>query len=174
MPAGSHVLAIWADHDRDGAYDAPPVDHAWSRSVPATGVVSFAHDTAFTDVGATAASEPGLDFTLALSGMTPHVGETLTVAVFKKKTAPRDAQLVGLYRLDAIPSAAFSISIPGIIQASEDYWVDLHADHDGDGAYDAPPADHAWRVSQSADATGLSVTFAHSTAFTDVSRYPAF
>jgi mono/diheme cytochrome c family protein len=174
IPAGSHVLDVWADHDRDGAYDAPPTDHAWRLPVPASGIVAFVHDTAFTDVGAAAASEPGLDFTLSLTGMTPHVGQTLTVAVFNKKTAPNDAALVGLYRVDAIPSAAFSIAIPGIIQANEDYWVDLHADLNGNGSYDAPPTDHAWRVSQSSDATGLAVSFAHAATFTDVSRYPAF
>lgn len=173
MPAGSHDLDLWADLDGDGAYDAPPADHAWRVSVPATGVVSFAHSTSFTDVGAAAALEPGSPFTLALSGMTPHVGETLTVAVWKLSTAPLDFQLVGLYRVDAVPSPSFSIAIPGIIQPLEDYWVDLHADDDGDGGYDAPPTDHAWRLFRSAGAGGLDVTFAHDTVFTDVSAYPA-
>jgi hypothetical protein len=172
-PAGSHVLAFWADHDRDGAYDAPPADHAWSRSVPATGAVTFAHDTAFANVGATAAAEPGLDFTLALAGMAPHLGQTLTVAVFKRSSTPLDFELVGLHRLESIPSAAFSISIPGIVQALEDYWVDVHADLNGNGQYDAPPADHAWRIFRSADAAGLSVSFTRDTSFTDVSRHPA-
>jgi len=172
-PTGSHVLAFWADHDGDGAYDSPPVDHAWSRSVPPSGAVSFTHDTVFTDIGATAAAEPGLDFTLDLAGMTPHLGQTLTVAVFKLSVTPLDFELVGLYRLAEVPAASFSIAIPGIIQAFEDYWVDIHADLNGDGGYDAPPTDHAWRIFQSADGTGLPVSFTHDTSFTDVSRYPA-
>lgn len=173
IPAGSHDLDVWADVDGDGAYDVPPADHAWRVPVPATGIVSFAHSTLFTDVGASAPVEPGSPFTLALSGMSPHLGQALTVAVWKLSTGPLDFELVGLYRVDAIPSAAFSIAIPGIIQPLEDYWVDLHADHDGDGAYDAPPTDHAWRVSQSAGAGGLDVTFTHGTSFVDVSGYPA-
>jgi hypothetical protein len=178
MPPGSHVLDVWVDHDKNGAYGAPPADHAWRRSVPSTGAVTFAHDTSFTDVGAAAASEPGLPFTMTFTGMGPHAGEPLTVAVFQKKTAPNDAVLVGLYRLDAIPADAgttpFSLAIPGIVQASENYWVDLYADHNKDGAYQAPPTDHAWRVSQSSDANGLSVSFTHNTSFTDVSKYPTF
>ncbi|HET8538641.1 MAG TPA: c-type cytochrome domain-containing protein [Anaeromyxobacter sp.] len=174
-PTGSHVLAIWADHDRDGAYDAPPTDHAWSVSVPASGAASFAHNTTFTDVGATAATEPGLPFTVDFTGMTPHVGQTLTVALYKVSAAPLDVEPVGLYRVGAVPAASFSITIPGVVQAFEDYWVDIHADHDRDGAYDAPPTDHAWRLlNQSSGDTGLTVTFAHDTTFTDVSRYPAF
>ncbi|HSN91165.1 MAG TPA: hypothetical protein VLS93_08035, partial [Anaeromyxobacteraceae bacterium] len=172
-PTGSHQLAIWADHDGDGLYDAPPTDHAWSRSVPTSGVVSFAHDTSFTDVGPAAALEPGLDFTLDLAGMTPHVGQALTVAVFKASQAPLDFQPVGLYRLGQVPSASFSIAIPGIIEPFEDYWVDVHADLNGNDRYDAPPTDHAWRIFQSSTDAGLSVTFTHDTSFTDVSAYPA-
>lgn len=178
MPAGSHVLDVWVDHDKNGAYDAPPTDHAWQRSVPTSGAVTFSHDTSFTNVGAAAASEPGLPFTITLTGMGPHAGEPLTVAVFHKKTAPNDAVLVGLYRLDAVPADAattpFTLTLPGVVQASESYWVDLYADHDKDGTYEAPPTDHAWRVSQSSDASGLSVSFTHNTSFTDVSKYPTF
>jgi mono/diheme cytochrome c family protein len=171
-PTGSHVLAFWADHDGDGAYDPPPTDHAWSRSVPSSGIVSFSHDTVFTDVGPTAALEPGLDFTLDLAGMTPHVGQTLTVAVYKDSSTPADFELVGAYRLAEVPSEVFSIALPGIIDPLEDYWVDLHADLDGDGRYDAPPTDHAWRIFQSSTDAGLDVSFTHDTNFTDVSRYP--
>lgn len=172
-PTGSHLLAIWADHDGDGAYDSPPTDHAWTRPVPSSGSVSFTHDTVFTDVGPTAALEPGLDFTLDLAGMTPHLGQALTVAVFKVSAAPLDFRLVGAYRLGAVPSAAFSIAIPGIVDPLEDYWVDVHADLNGNGSYDAPPTDHAWRIFQSSTDAGLSVTFTHDTIFTDVSAYPA-
>jgi hypothetical protein len=171
-PAGAHVLAMWADHNGNGTYDAPPTDHAWRIPVPESGVVAFAHSTTFTDVGAAAASEPGLDFTLQATGMTPHLGQAFVVAVFKRSAAPADDALVGVYRLDAVPAASFSIRIPGIIAAGENYWVDLHADLNGNGRYDAPPADHAWRIVQSSTASGLAVAFAHDTAFTDVSLPP--
>lgn len=172
-PTGSHVLAFWADLNGNGAYDAPPADHAWARSVPDTGLVSFTHDTSFTDVGPTAANEPGLDFTLDLTGMTPHLGQVLTVAVFKASSDPADFELVGVHRLEEVPSAAFSISIPGIVEPLEGYWVDFHADLNGNGRYDAPPTDHAWRIVRSSTEAGLSLSFTHDTSFTDVSRYPA-
>jgi hypothetical protein len=44
---------FYADYNMNGRYDDPPVDHAWRRVVNATGanaVVTFVHDTAFTDI----------------------------------------------------------------------------------------------------------------------------
>lgn len=175
MPLGSHVIDFWADHDGNGVYSAPPADHAWRVSVPATGLVSFTHSTSFTDVGATAAAEPGLPFTFDATGFTPHVGQLFGLAVYhvsERLPGVFDRELVGLYRLASVPGASFTVSIPGIVQANEDYSVDFFADLNGNGAYDPPPADHAWRLDASSDGAGLSVTFAHAATFTDISRDP--
>jgi hypothetical protein len=175
MPGGSHVIDFFADHDRNGAYSAPPADHAWRVGVPATGLVTFVHNTSFTDVGATATSEPGLPFTFSGTGFTPHLGQLFGLAVYHLSTVPpgvTDRRLVGLYRLAAVPAASFSITIPGIIQAGEDYSVDFFADLNGNEAYDLPPTDHAWRVDASSDAAGLAVSFAHAVTFTDIGRDP--
>jgi hypothetical protein len=170
---GSHSLAIWADENGNGTYDVPPTDHAWRISVPESGRVTFTHDTAFEDVGSAAASEPGLDFTFSATGMTPHVGQRFGLAVYEVKTAPDDWPLVGVYFLESVPAAEFTVTIPGIITANEDYRVDFFADLNGDGAYDPPPTDHAWRVFQSSTDAGLAVSFAHGTEFTDISLPPA-
>ena len=90
------------------------------------------------------------------------------MAVFERRASPLDHRLVGLYRLGAIPSPSFSITIPGIISPGQDYAVDLWVDVNGNGAYDPPPVDHAWRLLQSSTATGLALSFTHNTLFTDV------
>jgi len=175
MPGGSHRLDFYADHDRNGSYSPPPADHAWSVSVPATGLVTFSHNTSFTDIGASAASEPGLPFTFNAVGFTPHLGQLFGLAVYHVSVVSpgvTDRELVGLYRLAAVPSASFTVAIPGIIRAVEDYSVDFFADLSGNEAYDAPPTDHAWRVDASSDGAGLSVTFSHAPPFTDISQDP--
>jgi mono/diheme cytochrome c family protein len=166
MPRGDHVLEFWADVNGNGSYDAPPADHAWRVSVPPSGLLSFTHSTSFTDVGAAAPSEPGLPLTFDATGFTPHLGQVFGLSVHKVS----DGRLVGSYRLASVPAASFRVTIPGVVEPGEDYRVDFYADMNGNGAYDAPPADHAWRVLQSSDAAGLAVTFAHGTSFTDISR----
>ena len=175
MPTGSHQLDFYADHDGNGSYSPPPADHAWRVGVPATGLVSFGHNTSFTDIGSTAASEPGLPFTFSATGFTPHVGQLFGLAVYHLSTVSAsvtDRELVGLYRLAAVPGASFSITIPGIIRAGEDYGIDLFADLNGDKAYQPAPGDHAWRLNASSDGSGLTVNFAHAPTFTDIGRDP--
>ncbi len=175
MPRGTHQLDFHADHDKNGSYSPPPADHAWSVGVPATGLVAFTHNTSFTDIGATAATEPGLPFTFNATGFTPHLGQLFGLAVYQVSTVPpgvTNRELVGLYRLAAVPGAAFTISIPGIIKAGENYSLDFFADLNGNKAYDAPTADHAWRIDASSDAAGLVVSFSHAPPFTDISQDP--
>jgi hypothetical protein len=161
---GEFDLNFFSDLNGNRAYDAPPVDHAWSVPIPSTGQVAFAHNTTFTDIGATAASEPGGSFTLNFTGMTPHVNQLLEVRVIKVA----DGQTVGAYRLAVIPGAAFGVSIPGIIENGQEYRVDFFADLNGNGAYDAPPTDHAWRLTGTGGGSGLTLGFAHNTDFTDI------
>jgi hypothetical protein len=48
------------------------------------------------------------------------------------------------------------------------YQIDFYADHNQNGSYDAPPTDHAWRITVN-DLVGDSVvTFTHNTDFTDI------
>ena len=48
------------------------------------------------------------------------------------------------------------------------YYVDFYSDHNRNGQYDAPPADHAWRISLSDVAGDTVVNFAHNTNFTNI------
>lgn len=113
-----------------------------------------------------AASHSRRTLTIQFSGMDPHVGQYLGVRVIDKSTGME----AGRVSLASIPSASFSVAIPTVLDGRS-YWVDMWADLSGNGLYDAPPADHAWRFS--ADVSGATtVNFAHNTDFTDVAwRY---
>jgi hypothetical protein len=163
LPSGSFDLDFFSDLNGNRAYNDPPADHAWRVAIPSTGQVSFAHNAGFTPIGAAAGSE-GSGFTLNFTGMTPHVGQLMELRVIKAS----NGQTVGAYRLGAVPDAAFSLAIPGIIQNGQGYRVDFFADLNGNGTYDAPPADHAWQLTGTGTASGLSLDFAHNANFTDI------
>jgi len=61
----------------------------------------------------------------------------------------------------------FDVSIDAILP-EHSYCIDMFADHNGNGLYDTPPTDHAWRVELN-DAQGNdNVSFTHNPNFTDI------
>lgn len=166
VPDGAHRLDFFADLNNNGSYDAPPADHAWRVDLPTSGDVnvSFSHNTTFTDISDPSVSDSGLGFLLDLSGFQPHNGQLFEAKVVHVSTG----RVVGQYRLDEVPNPNFDIEIRDIVQSGEQYNVDFYADLNGNGSYDAPPTDHAWRVTQTATSHGLEVIFSHNTSFTDI------
>jgi hypothetical protein len=146
-------------------YDAPPTDHAWRLDIAASGdeTLAFMHNTDFTDIATPAVTEAE-DFTFMATDMSPHDGQRFELRVIEADSG----RLVGRYVLGAIAAADFTLTLPGIVANGTDYQVDFHADLDNDGNYDPPPTDHAWRETGTADASGLTINFAHNTTFTDV------
>ena len=67
-----------------------------------------------------------------------------------------------------ITSATFTIDLPNSITTGRSYNVDFYADLSMNGAYDAPPTDHAWRLRANDVQGDVTLTFAHSGAFTDI------
>ncbi|PJF33370.1 MAG: hypothetical protein CUN57_02360, partial [Phototrophicales bacterium] len=72
-----------------------------------------------------------------------------------------------VYETKIVASPEFSISAYGI-EKGMSYNVDFFADHNGNGMYDAPPADHAWRLELNNVAGDTTLNFAHNTNFTDI------
>ncbi len=165
VPSGAHNLDFYADLNGNRAYDAPPADHAWRIALGASGALAptFAHNTTFTDIE-NPAPDVALDFTMNVTGVSPHVGQLFEVRVIDTETG----HTVGQYRLASIASADFTITIPGVVHDGTEYSVDYYADLNGNGEYDAPTADHAWRDIATAGASGLTIDFAHNTNFTDI------
>lgn len=157
---GSYWIDFYADFSGNGLYDTPPADHAWRLDLDAVQgdtTLNFAHNTNFVDI------DWVYLFTLDLAGMTPHVGQGFGLRVVNV----RNGLEVGRTSLAAIPSATFSVSIPGI-RLGENYQVDFYADFNGDGFYDTPPTDHAWRMSFEDTGGDTTLLFTHNTNFTDI------
>lgn len=161
---GSYHIDFFADFNNNGAYDAPNVDHAWRVTVPADGMVSFAHNVSFTDISSPALTLIGGPFQLDMTGFVPHVGQVMEFRVIDSATG----SAVGVYHVSSLSGAAATVRIEGIIKDGVTYQIDFFADLSGNGTYDAPPTDHAWRVFDVGTAGGLTVTFPHDIVFTDV------
>ncbi len=155
----SYRIDFFTDHNGNGYYDAPPTDHAWRLEVPdAQGgeILNFAHNTDFTDI------QWKHRLRVRFEGMTPHLGQTLTLYVW---------DLVAGTYLDTvvtvIEDAKFDVE-SHILQPGGTYQVDFFADHNGNGTYDAPPADHAWRLETGITMGDVDLDFTHNTNFTDI------
>ncbi len=157
---GSYWVDFYADHNGDGEYDPPSNDHAWRidvDNVPGDTIAVFIHNTNFTDI-----EWPYL-LTVNFSDMTPHLGQKFEIRLIDRKTRGEIVRR----SLNAIPSAEFSIELPGLVQ-NEDYWIDFYADHNGNGIFDAPPADHSWRLELENVETDAELSFQHNTEFIDI------
>lgn len=159
-PGKDYTVDFYADFNGNGYYDAPPTDHAWRLTVEeisGSETLDFVHNTDFTDV------DWEHRLRVLFSGMTPHVGQKLTLFV-------RDSQS-GIYLdtivVNEVTGPDFSVS-SYVIEPGGSYTVDFYADHSGNGVYDAPPADHAWRLETGETMGDADVVFSHNVNFTDI------
>ncbi|MFH1197481.1 MAG: T9SS type A sorting domain-containing protein [bacterium] len=155
-----YKLFIYADANKNGVYDAPPADHSYELTFTNnTGNVElpFTHNTNFVNI------DWKYLYTLNFTGMTPHAGQFFEIRVVKNTTDEE----VGRYSLTSINGALFSISIPGI-EKDTDYRVDFYADLNLSGQYEAPPNDHAWRLTFNSTTGNFVQNFTHNTDFTDI------
>ncbi len=156
----SYNVDFFADHNKNGVYDTAPTDHTWRlplNNVTGDAVLNFVHNTTFTDI------EWKNKLTVHFTGMTPHVGEKLTL--FLRQTDN------GLYRdtviIPQVFTAAFDIN-SWDIKPGLSYNIDFYTDHNKNGQYDVPPTDHAWRLPLANVKGDTIVDFAHNTIFTDI------
>jgi len=156
---GSYFVDFYADLNGNGLYDTPPTDHAWrmeANNVQGDVTLNFVHNTTFTDI------QWNYLFTLALSNMNPHVGQELGLRVIDTSNMKE----VGRTQL-MVTVPNFLVTVPGLMLHGS-YQVDFYADLNKNGRYDAPPADHAWRL-QLTDVPGdAALNFVHNTSFTDI------
>jgi hypothetical protein len=158
-------LDFFADFDESGTYDAPPTDHAWTLPIPAGDEpeLAFEHVAEFDDIEDPAVTTFGEDFEIEFTGMTPHVGQAFQLRVLHDAGAH-----VVLWYSSVLSQADFKIAVPGIVAEGGEYQVDFSVDHNKNEKWDAPPEDHAWRLSGKATGDGLKLEFSHNTEFTDV------
>ena len=154
----SYFVNFYADHNKNGKYDTPPSDHAWRmelNNVTGNSTLDFSHNTNFTDI------QWKNKLTVHFKSMTPHVGQTLKLAVVDNITG------IELARTTAIASADFMVDIYGI-EKGKSYKVDFYADHNKNGYYNAPPTDHAWRLQVNNVNSDTVLNFTHNTSFTNI------
>ena len=97
------------------------------------------------------------------SGMNPHVGQMLTLYVRDQASGTYlDTVIIG-----SIEDAEFDVE-SHVVDAGNSYTVDFYADHYGNGSYDPPPTDHAWRLETGVALGDLDLDFVHNTNFTDI------
>ncbi|HSO86847.1 MAG TPA: T9SS type A sorting domain-containing protein [Draconibacterium sp.] len=154
----SYFVNFYADHNNNGKYDIPPVDHAWKmelNNVSGNSTLDFAHNINFTNI------EWKNKLTVHFMNMTPHVGQTLKLAVVDKNTG------VELGRTTAVAAADFMIDLYGI-EKGKSYNIDFYADHNKNGYYNAPSTDHAWRMELNNVNSDTTLNFTHNTSFTNI------
>ncbi|GMQ81604.1 MAG: hypothetical protein BMS9Abin05_1036 [Rhodothermia bacterium] len=122
-------------------------------------------DARLTFVGEDDFSEPLL--TMRFTDMDVHIGDEFKIRVVDQN-GDRE---VGRKRLDAIPASGFDMTL-NVLLKDHNYDIDFYADRNGNGAYDAPPVDHAWRVELTPAMGSDVVPFAHNINFTDIDWPP--
>ncbi len=154
----SYYIDFFADHNGNGTYDAPPTDHAWRLELDnATGdtTLNFAHNINFTDINWKHR------LTVHFTGMNPHIGQSLSLAVINSVSG------IETDKVETIVEEEFMVHAYGI-EPGESYHIDFFADHNQNGSYDAPPADHAWRLELNNVTGDTTLNFEHNTNFTDI------
>jgi len=104
---------------------------------------------------------------LDITGFTPHLGQKVEARLINKSTTEEADRTM----IDPVTMAAFNLTLVG--EVGQSYWIDFYADLNMNGIYDAPPTDHAWRIS--ADTLPIDtkvIPFPHNTTFTDI-MWPA-
>ena len=157
----SYTMDFYADLNKNGIFDNPPADHAWeikfNNNFHDT-TITFTHNTHFTNINW------NYLLTFKLNSMTPHLGEAVSLRLVKDSDNSELSRVI----IPSLPQADVSVDLPGL-ELSQDYHVDFYADHNKNGKYDAPPTDHAWRVSFNSGSTGNdTLNFTHNTSFTDI------
>ena len=114
------------------------------------------------------------DFNITYTGFDPHVGEDFYLKVVEVASGDKVGESVAN---STVPSAGFTLNIPDIIEEGKQYNVDFFADVDGNGTADLSPdgtpagVDHTWRLTGTGTSTGLNLTFAHDTNWTNITPF---
>jgi hypothetical protein len=106
--------------------------------------------------------------TLFLSEMEAYVGQRLEARVVADATGEEVLRVL----TTAVPAGAFDLVLEPL-ETEAAYRVDLYVDVNGDGGYDRPPEDAAWRVDLGIVAGDASVPFSATAEMTDVDWPPA-
>ena len=158
----SYRVDFFADHNRNGVYNAPPGDSAWRlllTNVTGDAVLNFAHnDQTLVDISWKT------KLTVRFTAMTPHVGQMMTLYVKDLATG----MTINTVVIPSVVGPVFDIS-SWAIEPTKSYAIDFFADYNRNGVYDAPPVDHPWRLMLNNVKRDTILNFVHNTNFTNIS-----
>jgi len=160
MTNNSYRIDFFSDHNSNGYYDVPPADHAWRlefEGTPGDDTIQFTHNTNFADV------MWKHRLRVQFSGMTPHLNQELTMYVRDLASG----EYLDTVVVSSIEDSEFEVESHSV-EPGNSYIIDFYADHNGNGSYDAPPADHAWRLETGEAMGDMDLEFTHNTDFTDI------
>lgn len=109
----------------------------------------------------------GQTLTLRLVGMTPHIDQLMEARLLNSSSQEE----IELKTVESIPGDQFDLIFTEV-EDGTGYQLDFYADLSGNGEYDAPPTDHAWRLVLQPFTGDTLVFFTHDTNFTDIG-FPA-
>ncbi len=105
--------------------------------------------------------------TVNFASMNPHSGQNFHLSVIEKETGNE------VKKINTTITPEFNVVLTGI-KSGIAYNIDFYADHNGNGLYDAPPVDHAWRIKLNDVIGDTILNFTHNTNFTDISITTGF
>jgi len=100
--------------------------------------------------------------TLQFSGMTPYLGESLSIRVVDKASGDE----VGREQL-IIAAAFFNVPL-WVMLGGHSYRFDFFTDHNRNGRYDAPPVYRAWRLEHDNAQSDILLPFTDNAVYTDI------
>jgi hypothetical protein len=156
----SYHVDFFVDYNQSGYYDPPGTDHAWRlelNNVLGNETLDFAHQVAFTDV------EWKHRLRLSFTGMSANIGQELNLYVRDLDSG----SYLDTVRMSSIADPEFNIDSYAIVPGGT-YMLDFFADLNGNGMYDAPPVDQAWRFESGQTTGDLDLEFSHNQAYTDI------
>lgn len=164
LPEGDYHADVFIDANGNGRFD--PGEPSWRLSVPTFGSATVTLDatTATSDI-TTPARVPRSDLVMDLSGFgADEVGQFFALRVIDQSTRAT----VGAYEQPSLPGPSLTVHLPDIVEEGSNYDLDFWVDADGNGRYEGPPNDHAWRQPVTAGASGVRASWSRSDNYDDL------
>jgi hypothetical protein len=162
-------LDFWADFNTNGTYDVPPVDHAWRielLDVHSDTTLEFIHNASFTDIfgeGDSTSIDTTYQLTLNFTEMDSIDGDQFLIFL----RDPETGEFIDSTSIAVVDTSNFTVVFENVY-VNVDYNIDFYADLNGNGSYDLPPGDQAWRISLSNIQHDTTIVFVYSNNFTDI------
>ena len=101
------------------------------------------------------------------SEMNQYVGKALFARIVDTLTGAEVERMI----IPEITGASFAMEFPSLTEGDA-YRIDFYVDMNGNGRYDQPPTDHAWRIAVAELAGAVSIEFAPTGGYTDINWPP--